>query len=67
MLYENGFVPGRPLEFHFYSGEEGGLLGSQKVVKKYVEDDVNVYAVLHNDMTVLCINPRGISLMVLHQ
>ncbi|KAJ3315252.1 Leucine aminopeptidase 1 [Boothiomyces sp. JEL0838] len=51
VLYENGFVPDRPLEFHFYSGEEGGLLGSQKVVKKYVEDDVNVYAVLHNDMT----------------
>ncbi|KAJ3274589.1 Leucine aminopeptidase 1 [Terramyces sp. JEL0728] len=59
VLYENGFVPDRPLEFHFYSGEEGGLLGSQKVVKKYTDDDINVYAVLHNDMTGY--QPDGIS------
>ncbi|KAJ3354807.1 Leucine aminopeptidase 1 [Kappamyces sp. JEL0680] len=45
------FVPGRPIEFHFYSGEEAGLKGSQKVAAKYVSDAVSVYAMLQSDMT----------------
>ncbi|KAI8902313.1 hypothetical protein BC833DRAFT_573809 [Globomyces pollinis-pini] len=51
VLWNNDFVPDRPLEFHFYSAEEGGLLGSQKVVADYMRRDVQVYGVFHNDMT----------------
>lgn len=51
ILVENGFIPSRPIEFHFYSGEEGGLLGSQKVVAHYMQEQIPVYCVFHNDMT----------------
>lgn len=51
LLVGSGFVPKRTLEFHFYSGEEGGLRGSQDIVKAYVEDKKDVYGVYHNDMT----------------
>ncbi|KAI9358659.1 hypothetical protein DFJ73DRAFT_957727 [Zopfochytrium polystomum] len=30
ILMSSGFVPKRPIEFHWYAGEEGSLLGSQK-------------------------------------
>lgn len=40
------------MEFHFYSGEEGGLLGSQEIAAAYSKSaDHPVYAVYHNDMT----------------
>ncbi len=52
VFVEAGFVPrNRILEFHWYSAEEGGLLGSQAVVKRYLEQKKPVYAVLHSDMT----------------
>ncbi|KAJ3004941.1 Leucine aminopeptidase 1 [Thoreauomyces humboldtii] len=41
----------RPVEFHFYSAEEGGLLGSQKVVAQYVKERTPVVAMLQVDMT----------------
>ncbi|KAL2918581.1 hypothetical protein HK105_201982 [Polyrhizophydium stewartii] len=50
-LARSDFVPGRPIEFHWYSAEEGGLLGSQKVVASYMKRKVDVYANFHNDMT----------------
>ncbi|EGF79493.1 hypothetical protein BATDEDRAFT_33390 [Batrachochytrium dendrobatidis JAM81] len=50
-LLKSDFVPNRPVEFHWYSGEEGGLLGSQKVVADYMKRKVDVYANFHNDMT----------------
>ncbi|KAG1442166.1 hypothetical protein G6F56_011182 [Rhizopus delemar] len=50
-LVHNGFKPERPVEFHWYSGEEGGLLGSQAVSKAYHEDGKKVVAMLQNDMT----------------
>ncbi|KAI8884580.1 Zn-dependent exopeptidase [Backusella circina FSU 941] len=50
-LVENGFKPERPVEFHWYSGEEAGLLGSQAVSKAYAEDGKRVVAMLQNDMT----------------
>jgi leucyl aminopeptidase len=34
-LVLSGFAPERPVEFHWYAGEEGGLLGSQEVVSEY--------------------------------
>ncbi|KAI9326246.1 hypothetical protein DFJ73DRAFT_909133, partial [Zopfochytrium polystomum] len=41
----------RPIEFHWYAGEEGGLLGSQKVVAAYKRAGIPVFGVLQSDMT----------------
>ncbi|KAI8079738.1 uncharacterized protein BX664DRAFT_341357 [Halteromyces radiatus] len=50
-LVTNGFKPERPVEFHWYSGEEAGLLGSQDVAAQYLNDGKKVVAMLQNDMT----------------
>lgn len=50
-LVHNGFKPERPVEFHWYSGEEAGLLGSQDVADKYYQEGKRVVAMLQNDMT----------------
>lgn len=39
------------LEFHWYSAEEGGLLGSQAIFKQYEEQHRDVKAMLQQDMT----------------
>ncbi|KDN49585.1 Zn-dependent exopeptidase [Tilletiaria anomala UBC 951] len=39
------------LEWHWYSAEEGGLLGSQEIVKSYVQRGREVRAMLQQDMT----------------
>lgn len=39
------------VEFHWYSAEEGGLLGSQAVFSQYRKDDRSVKAMLQQDMT----------------
>ncbi|KAK4144605.1 uncharacterized protein C8A04DRAFT_11362 [Dichotomopilus funicola] len=39
------------LEFHWYSAEEGGLLGSQAIFSSYEKDDRDVKAMLQQDMT----------------
>ncbi|KAJ7638664.1 peptidase [Roridomyces roridus] len=44
------FHPARTIEFHWYSAEEGGLLGSQAVASHY-EGRVNVIAMSQFDMT----------------
>ncbi|KAJ6599242.1 peptidase [Mycena vulgaris] len=44
------FHPERSIEFHWYSAEEGGLLGSQAVAQAY-EGRVNVVAMSQFDMT----------------
>jgi len=46
-----GFIPERPLEFHWYSAEEGGLLGSSAVAQAYAQDGAEVYAMSQFDMT----------------
>ncbi|KAJ1568062.1 Leucine aminopeptidase 1, partial [Cladochytrium tenue] len=51
VLVESGFVPHRAVEFHWYAAEEGGLLGSQKVVAQYASAGTPVYGVFHVDMT----------------
>src|SRR5690606_15141813 len=38
------------LEFHWYSAEEGGLLGSQDVFRSYERDGRDVVAMLQQDM-----------------
>ncbi|KAK6825271.1 NAP family protein [Apiospora arundinis] len=39
------------LEFHWYSAEEGGLLGSQAIFTQYSKDKRDVKAMLQQDMT----------------
>ncbi|KAI8347491.1 leucine aminopeptidase 1 [Mortierella sp. GBAus27b] len=50
-LVSTGFRPLRPVEFHWYSGEEVGLLGSQDIAQKYAKRGVKVIAMIQNDMT----------------
>jgi len=45
------FHPERAVEFHWYSAEEGGLLGSQAVARDYEMRSVNVVAMSQFDMT----------------
>ncbi|PIL29245.1 hypothetical protein GSI_09294 [Ganoderma sinense ZZ0214-1] len=45
------FRPSTPVEFHWYSGEEAGLLGSQAVAKAYRRAGTEVRAMLELDMT----------------
>jgi len=45
------FHPIRPVEFHWYSAEEGGLLGSAAVAQAYEAASANVYAMSQFDMT----------------
>ncbi|CAG8528153.1 9523_t:CDS:2 [Ambispora gerdemannii] len=51
VLVENGFKPERPVEFHWYSAEEAGLLGSQAIAQEYAKEKKDVIAMLQNDMT----------------
>ncbi|OAP60291.1 hypothetical protein AYL99_05293 [Fonsecaea erecta] len=39
------------IEFHWYSAEEGGLLGSQAIFKSYNEEAKDVKAMIQQDMT----------------
>jgi Zn-dependent M28 family amino/carboxypeptidase len=41
-----GFRPIKPVEFHWYAAEEGGLLGSRDIVKSFVELNREVEAML---------------------
>lgn len=45
-LVGTGFRPHRPVEFHWYSAEEAGLLGSQAVAKSYEKKNVDVLAMI---------------------
>ncbi|KAJ4472299.1 peptidase [Lentinula aciculospora] len=45
------YRPSRTIEFHWYSAEEGGLLGSQAVAQEYAASSVNVIAMSQFDMT----------------
>ncbi|RHZ81334.1 hypothetical protein Glove_121g65 [Diversispora epigaea] len=51
VLVEGDFKPQRPVEFHWYSAEEGGLLGSQHIASEYEKEGRDVIAMLQNDMT----------------
>ncbi|KAH7305116.1 aminopeptidase [Rhizoctonia solani] len=51
VLVASNFKPTRNLEFHFYSGEEAGLLGSQAIAANYKSAGKSVYAMLNLDMT----------------
>ncbi|KAK7206565.1 hypothetical protein BZA70DRAFT_235767 [Myxozyma melibiosi] len=50
-LVSNGFTPNNTVEFHWYSAEEGGLLGSQAIFAEYAKRKIQVAAMLQQDMT----------------
>ncbi|KAG9124044.1 Leucine aminopeptidase 1 [Ceratobasidium sp. 392] len=50
-LIAANFTPVHDVEFHWYSAEEGGLLGSQAVAKSYAEAGAKVAAQIQFDMT----------------
>ncbi|KIY49546.1 peptidase [Fistulina hepatica ATCC 64428] len=50
-LIAANFRPVHTVEFHWYSAEEGGLLGSQAVARDYEARRVNVLAMSQFDMT----------------
>lgn len=50
-LQKSGERPKNTVEFHFYSAEEGGLLGSLDVFTHYAEQKKTVVAMLQQDMT----------------
>ncbi|KAI9594101.1 hypothetical protein BDF19DRAFT_445938, partial [Syncephalis fuscata] len=50
-LINSGFKPKRPIEFHWYAGEEDGLLGSQDVAHSYQQAKRKVAGMLQLDMT----------------
>ncbi|KAF8528894.1 peptidase [Hysterangium stoloniferum] len=50
-LLSAGFRPNRTVEFHWYSAEEGGLLGSQGMAQAYKEIGVDVVAMTQMDIT----------------
>ncbi|KJA13667.1 hypothetical protein HYPSUDRAFT_151345 [Hypholoma sublateritium FD-334 SS-4] len=51
VLVASGFKPQNPVEFQWYSGEEGGLKGSQAIAKSYKSANKQVKAMLQFDMT----------------
>ena len=46
----NNYQGSRTIEFHAYAVEEGGLLGSQTVARKYASSGASVAAMLQMDM-----------------
>lgn len=51
VLAESGWVPESDVEFHWYSAEEAGMLGSLAVARQYYLNQVDVHAMLQQDMT----------------
>lgn len=51
VLAEAGFAPTNTLEFHWYGGEEQGLLGSADVFADYASAGASVISYLNQDMT----------------
>ncbi|KIK52479.1 hypothetical protein GYMLUDRAFT_49876 [Collybiopsis luxurians FD-317 M1] len=50
-VLESGYIPTSPLEFHFYAGEEGGMLGSIPIVHGFLRDGKSVRGMMQFDMT----------------
>ena len=50
-LVSSKVKPATPIEFHFYAGEEAGLLGSQAIAKYYKKTGIKVKAFMELDMT----------------
>ncbi|ODM94050.1 putative leucine aminopeptidase 1 [Orchesella cincta] len=46
-IVQNGIIPNRTVEFHWYAGEERGLLGSLDIAQRYKEANVQVFAMVN--------------------
>ncbi|KAI9324155.1 hypothetical protein BDR26DRAFT_1015070 [Obelidium mucronatum] len=51
VLTTSGFIPGRPIEFHWYAGEELGILGSNEIAKAYAAKGIEVVSYLNLDQS----------------
>lgn len=51
LIFHNHIPLSHPLEFHFYSGEEAGLKGSQAISELYQSQKFPVLGMLQLDMT----------------
>lgn len=51
VLVQSNTLLQRSVEFHFYAGEEAGLLGSQVIANDYAKRAVDVYSMMQLDMT----------------
>jgi len=49
-LLESGFIPKRTIEFQWYAAEEVGLRGSQDIANAYINQNVNVIAMIQFDV-----------------
>ncbi|KZT62398.1 Zn-dependent exopeptidase [Calocera cornea HHB12733] len=50
-LLASNYTPVQDVEFHWYSAEEGGLLGSQAVASTYAQRGINIHSMIQLDMT----------------
>ncbi|KAJ3286912.1 hypothetical protein HDU79_006132 [Rhizoclosmatium sp. JEL0117] len=51
ILTSQGFIPGRPIEFHWYAAEEEGLYGSTDIANAYAAKGVQVVSYLNLDQS----------------
>jgi bacterial leucyl aminopeptidase len=51
LIFHNYIPLSHPIEFHFYSGEEAGLKGSQAISEYYQQEKRPVVGMLQLDMT----------------
>lgn len=51
VLAASSWKPNNPVEFHFYAGEEGGLLGSDAIATAYARAGRTIKAMMELDMT----------------
>ncbi|KIY65331.1 Zn-dependent exopeptidase [Cylindrobasidium torrendii FP15055 ss-10] len=50
-ILESNYTPTSPLEFHWYAGEEGGLLGSQDIAAAFESEGRHIRGMQQFDMT----------------
>ncbi|KAJ3214310.1 Leucine aminopeptidase 1 [Dinochytrium kinnereticum] len=51
VMVESGFIPERPIEFHWYAAEEVGLHGSLEIAQAYANNDTKVVSYLNLDQS----------------
>jgi len=51
VIFSNHVPLSHPIEFHFYSGEEAGMKGSQAITEVYKAASIPVIGMLQLDMT----------------
>jgi leucyl aminopeptidase len=50
IIAKSNFNPKRSTQFHFYTAEESGLIGSAQIARSYKSSGKRVYAMLQHDM-----------------